>query len=53
MIRQVVDIYVKILRAILILGLGSGLTIAVLEMQKRKAKASLVRGLVALPVVAG
>jgi hypothetical protein len=51
MIRQVIDIYAKLLRGLLLLALGSGFLVGPTEKMKIAAKKSLARGLVKIPIV--
>ncbi len=49
MIRQVIDIYGNILRAIIILALGAGITSGGIKAKKHTANQTLIRGLVIIP----
>jgi len=50
MIRQVGDIYPRLLKGVLILALGAGLSVGRIENMKKVAKKALVRGLVPIPL---
>ena len=50
MIRQVIDIYAKLLRGMLLLALGASVLAGSTEKMKVAAKKSLVRGLAQIPM---
>ncbi len=50
MIRQVIDIYAKLLRGMLVLALGASLLAGPTEKMKAAAMKSLVHGLAQIPI---
>jgi hypothetical protein len=51
MIRQVIDIYAKLLKAAVLIALGTGLTIGRIEKERVLAKKALAQGLVKIPEI--
>ncbi len=51
MIRQMADIYVRLLKLAFLIALGAGLTISTIESERSFAKEALKRGLVRIPEI--